>query len=108
MYKPEDYIHQLADHIKKNLKKGYTPDSLRFSLMNQGYSRISVDKAISLANKQLAEKVPLMNEKPQITYKVIEDNPLQDTEPAPQKIEPLNEGFWTFFKFKLTRWKRKH
>jgi len=67
----KDYIQQLADHIKKNLAKGYTSDSLRFSLQGQGYSRITIDNAIKLANEQLAEKAPPMKEKPQITYKVI-------------------------------------
>ncbi|MEK6872840.1 MAG: hypothetical protein AABW90_02410 [Nanoarchaeota archaeon] len=64
------FIEQIADHIKKNLKKGYTIDALRFSLISQGYTRISVEKAIELANKKLAEELPLMKEKPEITYKV--------------------------------------
>ncbi len=68
-----NYIQQLADYIMKNLSKGYTIDSLRFSLMNQGYSKISIDKAIEIANKKLAAKVPLMKEKPQITYKIIDE-----------------------------------
>ncbi len=71
MYKPQDHIQQLADYFKKNLSKGYTLDSLRFSLTNQGYSRISVDKAINLANEQLAAQAPVMKEKPQIIYKAI-------------------------------------
>jgi len=71
MYKPEDYIQQLAEYIKKNLVKGYTLDALRFSLIEQGYLRISVDKAIEFANRQLAEKAPVMKEKPKITYKII-------------------------------------
>lgn len=57
----------------KNLSKGYTIDALRFSLMNQGYSKISVDKAIETANKQLAARAPIMKEKPQITYKVLDE-----------------------------------
>ena len=40
----------IADYIKKNLKKGYTLDSLRFSLISQGYSKISVENAISGAS----------------------------------------------------------
>ena len=44
-------------------------DSLKFSLMSQGYSRISVDKAVELTNEQLAEKAPVMKEKPQIIYR---------------------------------------
>lgn len=68
-----NYIQQLADYILKNISKGYTVDSLRFSLMNQGYSKISVDKAIEIANKKLASKAPLMKEKPQITYKIFDE-----------------------------------
>ncbi len=77
MYRPKDYIQQLADHIKRNLAKGYTQDSLRFSLINQGYSRTAINNAIDLANEQLAEKVPIMKEKPQIIYKAIDDKPIK-------------------------------
>ena len=82
MYKPKDYVQQLADYIKKNLTKGYTLDALRFSLIEQGYSRISVEKAIELANKQLAKTAPKMEEKPQITYKIIEPK------------EPIKKSVW--------------
>lgn len=69
--KSKDYIQQIANYIKRNLAKGYTLDSLKFSLTSQGYSRLSVENAIKLANEQLAEKAPAMKEKPLITYKVI-------------------------------------
>ena len=65
---------QLADHIKKNLSKGYTIESLKYSLMQQGYSRTSVEKAIQLATKQMAETAPKMVEKPTITYQTIDDS----------------------------------
>jgi hypothetical protein len=71
MYRPEDHIHQLAEYIKKNISKGYTLESLRFSLVTQGYSRISVEKAIDLAHKELADAAPIMKEKPQISYRQI-------------------------------------
>jgi SOS response regulatory protein OraA/RecX len=64
---------QLADHIKKNLQKGYTVDSLRFSLLQQGYSRTTVEKAIDIANKQLAMQAPKMQEKPVIKYEVLDE-----------------------------------
>lgn len=70
MPKPKDLTQQLADHIKRNLTKGYTPDALRFSLINQGYSRITVEKAIEKANQQLAKIAPIMKEVPQISYKI--------------------------------------
>lgn len=74
MYRPEDHIQQLANYFKKNIAKGYTLDSLTFSLLSQGYSRISIYKAIELANEQLAAIAPIMQEKPQITYKVIPED----------------------------------
>jgi len=43
MYKPQNIIQQLTDYIKKNLSKGYTEDTLKFSLISQGYSKISID-----------------------------------------------------------------
>ncbi|MDP2925441.1 MAG: hypothetical protein Q8N99_03650 [Nanoarchaeota archaeon] len=70
MHQKEDHIQQLAGYFKKNLSKGYTPDSLKFSLMNQGYSRISIDKSLELANEQLAKIAPILKEKPQITYRI--------------------------------------
>jgi hypothetical protein len=79
MYKPRDITTQLIEHIKKNLAKGYNQDTLRFSLIEQGYSKITVENALERANKELAEKVPEVKEKPKIIYKVIgEDNkPIQ-------------------------------
>ena len=68
------HTQQLADYIKKNLKKGYTIDSLRFSLINQGYTKISVENAIELANKQLATEIPLIKERPEIIYKIVEED----------------------------------
>lgn len=59
-----DYIQQLANYIKKNISKGYTIDALRFSLQNQGYGRIEIERAIKIANEQLALSAPKMVEKP--------------------------------------------
>ena len=74
MPNPVNQNQQLADYIKKNISKGYTADSLKFSLMNQGYSRTSVEKSIELANKQLAEAAPKMVEKPTIKYETVDSD----------------------------------
>lgn len=85
MYQPVNLIQQLTDYIRKNLIKGYTLDSLRVSLINQGYSKISVEKAIERANQQIAQEIPPIKEKPQITHKIItEDN---------EVIIPEKKGF---------------
>lgn len=86
-----DYKSQLIDYFKKNLKKGYTTDSLRFSLIKQGYSRTAVDQALIQANKELAEKAPLFKEKPIITYQVIDENNQPIT---------VKKSFW----FKVKSW----
>jgi hypothetical protein len=84
MYPTENkYIQQIADHIKKNLTKGYTLESLKFSLMKQGYSRISIAKAIELANKQLAEEAPKLKEKPEINYTAVTE-----------AVSEENQGIW--------------
>lgn len=69
---------KLIDYFKKNLKKGYTFDSLKWALINQGYSKIAVQKALEQATKELAEKAPTLKEKPKIKYQIIDeyDNPI--------------------------------
>ena len=70
-----DYRKSLVEYIRKNLGKGYTLDSLKWALINQGYSRTEVAKAIDEFNKTLAEKAPILKEKPIIKYEIYgEDN----------------------------------
>ncbi len=86
----EDYKQKLVNYIKKNYKKGYTPESLKWALINQGYSRILVEKAIETANRELAEKAPVIKEKPKIKYQLIDEN---------NKPLKIRKSFWKeFFK----------
>lgn len=73
-----DYKKKLRDYFKKNLKKGYTIDSLKWALIGQGYSRTAVERAIEDVNKELAKQAPILKEKPVIRYEVIDeyDNPV--------------------------------
>jgi len=71
MKKGENYTAQLKEYIKKNLKKGYTKESLRWALVNQGHSRIEVDKAIKKVEEDLAREAPILETKPDIKYEVI-------------------------------------
>jgi SOS response regulatory protein OraA/RecX len=100
MANPVNTNQQLADHIKKNVAKGYTMDSLRFSLLQQGYSRTSIEKAIDIANKQLAEQAPKMVEKPVIKFQTIDDNEMA------AKIAAQDSANTGFFK-KIFGWFRK-
>ena len=60
VYRKEHQTQKLADYIKKNLSKsrGYTAESLKWALISQGHSRTAVEKAVELANKQLAAMAP--------------------------------------------------
>ena len=73
-----DYKRKIIDYFKKNLAKGYTSDSLKWALVDQGYSRVIVEVALEQANKELAEKAPILKEKPVIKYEIIDeyDNPI--------------------------------
>lgn len=73
MNKPKSHVEQLAEYLKRNIRKGYTLESLKFSLLSQGYTRLSIDNAIVLVNKKLAQEAPLMKEKPQISHAIITD-----------------------------------
>lgn len=73
MFKKRNLIDELVDYIMRNLKKGYTKESLRWALVNQGYSKIEVERAIKKADLELAESAPILKTKPKITYKTITD-----------------------------------
>ena len=79
----EEYKRKLINYFKRNLAKGYTLDSLKFALMSQGYSRAIVESAIEQANKELAEKAPILKEKPVIKYEIIDeyDKPIKIHKP---------------------------
>lgn len=65
---------KIIDYIKKNLKKGYTIDSLRWALVKQGYSRSAVELAIQKVQEEMAEEAPIIKEKPVISYHIVDDN----------------------------------
>lgn len=94
---PESQNQQLADHIKKNLTKGYTLDSIKYSLLAQNYSRTTVEKAIEMAQKQLAAEVPKMQEKPVVRYMEVDDDEMK------RRIAEQDDkiGFFTKLKRKI-------
>jgi len=68
----KNYLQQLADYLKRNLKKGYTKESLKWALVNQGHSRLEVEKAVGLVDAELASEAPVLKTKPIISYEIIE------------------------------------
>jgi hypothetical protein len=67
-----NYRVRLVEYIKKNLKKGYTTESLKWALIRQGYAKVIVENAIVDANKELAKSAPVFKEKPQIKYQILD------------------------------------
>lgn len=65
---------KLVEYFKKNLKKGYTEESLIWALVSQGYSRSLVEVALQKANKELAQEAPVLKEKPVIKHEIIDEN----------------------------------
>ena len=84
----QGYKRKIVDYFKRNLKKGYTEESLRWALVRQGYSRVAVEDAIKITNKELAEKAPILKDKPVIRYEVIgaDDRPIVIKKPWWKKI----------------------
>jgi hypothetical protein len=71
MVKKGDYVGELSDYIKKNLRKGYTKESLKWALVKQGHSKLEVEKAIRVAEDELSKEAPVLKTKPEITYDVV-------------------------------------
>ena len=65
---------KLIDYFKKNLKKGYTVESLKWALVGQGYSRVAVERAIDQVHKEMARQAPILKEKPLIRHEIIDEN----------------------------------
>ena len=71
MFRKKALVKDLIEYIIRNLKKGYTKEALKWALINQGYSRIEIEKALLLAYKEMAEAAPILKTKPEIKYEVV-------------------------------------
>lgn len=69
-----EYVDKLKEYIKRNLKKGYTQESLKWALINQGYTRSIVERALDQVNSELAQKAPVLKSKPIIKYEIIDEH----------------------------------
>ncbi|MCU0642420.1 MAG: hypothetical protein MUF61_02475 [archaeon] len=76
------YIKDISEYLRKNLKKGYTRESLKWALVNQGYPKIEVEKALHAVDEQMAAEAPILKAKPEINVEVVEPE------------EPPKKSFW--------------
>ncbi|MEK6833020.1 MAG: hypothetical protein AABY32_03145 [Nanoarchaeota archaeon] len=84
----EEHRSRLTEYFKRNLKKGYTEESLRWALVNQGYSRTMIDSALERTHKEFAEEAPILKEKPIINYEVLDEN---------DKPVEVKKSWWKFW-----------
>ena len=63
----------LIEYFKKNISKGYKADSLKWVLINQGYTRTDVETAIHEAEMEMKVKKD-EDDKPKIKYEVYDEN----------------------------------
>lgn len=68
----EGYLKEIVDYIKKNLKKGYTKDSLKWALVKQGYPRLEVERAFKKTEEELSRDAPMLKPKEEIKNDVQE------------------------------------
>lgn len=52
----EDYIKEAVEYLKRNVAKGYSLEALKWALINQGKSRVLVEKAVEAVKKELQEQ----------------------------------------------------
>ena len=83
-----DYMKGLLRYCERNLSRGYTIDQIRLTLLQQGYSRPAVDRAVRLAEANRPKKVEVKKEEPKIVP-VIEEPVVKRT--WFQKIFGLNK-----------------
>ncbi len=78
-----NYKRKLVNYFKKNLKKGYTEESLKWALIRQGYSKIMVENAIKELHKELSKDAPELKDKPVIRYEILDEhnNPVKIKKP---------------------------
>lgn len=78
---------RIVEYFRKNSNKGYTLESLKWALYNQGYSKGVIEEGLKLYHAELAVNAPVLKEEPKITYEVIGDNdkPI-DTRPLWKRI----------------------
>jgi hypothetical protein len=69
----DTYKERLKEHIKKVLNKGYTPDTIKYALIKQGYSRVLVERAIEESQQEIAKENNIFREKPKIKYEVFDE-----------------------------------
>ncbi|HLD54821.1 MAG TPA: hypothetical protein VJB35_01035 [Candidatus Nanoarchaeia archaeon] len=80
----------LVEYFIKNLKKGYNPRDLKYTLVAQGYQKFMIDEALKKATKEMERASNVSKDKPEIKYEAVDEG--ENTSIEPKK------SFWKSFK----------
>lgn len=92
----ENRRRNLVDRVKRNIKKGYTLESLKWAMVGQGYSKAEVNGILEIAEREIKEESPKpkeKKEKPKIKHELydVDNKPIKITTRKPK------EGFFSKF-----------
>ena len=62
----ENQRRNLIDHVKKNIAKGYSQESLKWALVEQGHFKSEVKEILEMANIELEKEKLKSSEKKEI------------------------------------------
>jgi hypothetical protein len=85
-----DRITPILTYLRKNLTKGYKPESLKWALINEGYSRIEVEKGMKQVQEELAKEMQIAESK---ALKETEAQASIISDEMPQQVE--SPGFFS-------------
>jgi len=85
-----DRITPILTYLRKNLSKGYKPETLKWALINEGYSRIEVEKGMKQIQEELDRERKIAESK---ALKEAETQALIISEEMPQEVEKT--GFFS-------------
>ena len=81
MFKKKNSLTELSEYIRKNIKKGYTKESLKWALLSQGYSRLEIDKALAKTDYDLAHEAPILRTRPEIKHEIVVEDDYMSISP---------------------------
>ena len=89
------HTKNLVEYFKKNIQKGYDEETLRWALINQGYSRVEIQKATEQAHQEIEEEKTSSNigstkEKPKIKYEILDE----ENQPIHSQYSESKKPFW--------------
>lgn len=88
----EPYGKKIEEYLTKNLAKGYNINALKWALIEQGYSKVAVEKAIRNVKEKMSKNEEKIVKPNTISVDVVPVESEQKAEIV--NSEPENKGFF--------------